>query len=49
MNKYVTPKIEKEELETSDVILASKFQIAELEGVDSNGSKTAIFDVSTWF
>lgn len=48
MNKYITPTIEYIEIEASDVITASTgrqgFEIGSLEGVDSDGSKSAIFD-----
>lgn len=49
MNNYIAPNIEFEKIEVSDVILASNFQIAELAGVDADGSKSAIFDAAAWF
>ena len=49
MNKYITPTIEVEAVESSDLILASGYQVAELDGVDSNGSKSAVFNASHWF
>ena len=48
MNKYITPTIEYIEIESSDVITASTgtqgYEIGALDGVDSEGSKSAIFD-----
>ena len=49
MKKYVTPTIETADIETSDLILASAYQVMALEGVDENGSKSAVFDASLWF
>ena len=49
MTKYVAPTIEIEKIDTSDIILVSKFEVTELKGVDSDGSKSAIFKASQWF
>lgn len=51
MNKYISPKIEIERIEVEDVITASGsgVTIAALEGVDSEESKSAIFNALFWF
>ena len=49
MKKYIAPTLEVTEVEVQDLILASGYQIAELKGVDEEGSKSAIFNVSRWF
>ena len=49
MIKYISPEIKIEQIEANDIILASNaVSIVALEGVDENGSKTAIFDASHW-
>ncbi len=49
MNKYITPTIEIEEIQCTDVITASGgVTIGELEGVDNGNSKSAIFSASHW-
>ena len=49
--KYLTPTIEVESIEATDVILASGkgYEITALEGVDTGDSKSAVFDISSWF
>lgn len=49
MKKYISPVVEVADIETQDLILASGYQVAELKGVDKDGSKSAIFDVGRWF
>ena len=49
MKKYIAPTLEVTEVEVQDLVLASGYQVAELEGVDKDGSKSAIFNVSRWF
>lgn len=49
MNKYVSPTIEYVEIDTADVVMASKFQVKSLEGVDTGDEKTAVFDAAKWF
>lgn len=50
MNKYITPKIEIEAIEASDVILASSgYEVKALEGVDTGDDKSVVFSVFRWF
>lgn len=51
MNKeYITPKIEIESIESTDVILASGgYELTALEGVDTGDAKSAVFNVRHWF
>ena len=53
MNKYITPTIEFLNIESADVIAASTGNEAVtfgvLEGVDDEGSSTAIFNAGYWF
>lgn len=50
MNKYISPEIKIEEIESADVLLASGgVSIGELEGYDTEGTKSAIFDAEFWF
>ena len=49
MKEYVSPTIKIEELESADVLLASGgVKVDELEGYDTEGSKSAIFDALYW-
>ena len=54
MKKYISPEIEFVELVSSDIISVSgneqdaAFSISSLEGVDKDGSKSAVFNVSHW-
>ena len=50
MNKYIKPEIEINDLFSDDVIAASTeaVEYKALEGVDKDGEKSAIFDVSCW-
>ena len=48
MNKYESPKIEIVELHTADVITSSGVTIGQLEGVDGENSKTAIYNAWYW-
>jgi len=52
MNKYIAPTIKIEEVDTSDIILASSsigYEVKSLKGVDTDGEESAIFDVMRWF
>ena len=51
MNKYISPKIEISKIEVEDVIATSGsgVTIAALNGVDSEDSKSAIFNALFWF
>lgn len=49
MKKYITPDFEVEKIESCDLILVSAYQLSALEGVDSDGSKSAIFSAKHWF
>lgn len=54
MNKYFSPTIQIEEVKSTDILLASGevapvVEVKALEGVDTEGSKTAIFDASRFF
>lgn len=50
MNKYISPKIEIQELHSADVITSSVgVTYGALEGVDNGESKTAIFNANFWF
>ena len=51
MKKYESPTIEIVETKTNDIMSASAPQAVsygELDGVDTEGSKSAIFDVNYW-
>ena len=51
MKKYITPTIEVVKTETNDIITASSSQAVyydQLDGVDKDGSISAIFDVNYW-
>ena len=49
MNKYVSPEIEIQNLHSADVITSSGgVTYGQLEGVDTEDSKSAIFNVSFW-
>jgi hypothetical protein len=51
MKKYITPTIEVVEIETNDILTASSSQAVsydQLDGVDKDGSISAIFDVNYW-
>lgn len=49
MKEYVSPTVNIEELESADVLLASGgVKYEELEGYDTEGSKSAIFDALYW-
>ena len=51
MNKYVSPEIEIQMLQSDEVIMASEeaaITYGTLEGVDDENSKSAIFNVSFW-
>ena len=49
MNKYISPEIEIQNLHSADVITVSGgITYGQLEGVDTEKSKTAIFNVSFW-
>ena len=48
MNKYVSPTIKIEDIDVSDVVLASGYEIKALDGVDSGDSKSAVFNVNRW-
>ena len=49
MKKYITPKIEAEQISVTDIIATSEgVTIEALEGVDSGDSKTAVFDANRW-
>jgi hypothetical protein len=51
MKKYITPTIEVVEIETNDILTASSSQAVyydQLDGVDTDGSISAIFDVNYW-
>lgn len=51
MKKYITPTIEVVKIETNDIITASSSQAVsydQLDGVDTDGSISAIFDVNYW-
>ena len=49
MKNYIAPTIEVEEIEVKDLMLASGYQLAELTGVDSDGTKSAVFNAGFWF
>lgn len=50
MNKYIQPTIEIHKLHSADVItVSSGVTYGNLKGVDTEESKTAIFDVNYWF
>lgn len=49
MNKYVTPEAEIEKIESADVITVSGgVSLEALEGVDTEDSKSAVFNASFW-
>ena len=51
MKKYLTPTIEVVETKTDDIMAASAPQpvsYGQLEGVDTEGSTSAVFDVNYW-
>ena len=51
MKKYITPTIEVVKIETNDIIAASSSQAVyydQLDGVDKEGSTSAIFDAKYW-
>lgn len=49
MNKYITPTIEIKEIESDDVITTSGgVSIDRLDGIDTEDSKSAIFNPSFW-
>lgn len=49
MNKYVSPEIEIQNLHSADVITSSGgVTYGQLEGVDDENSKTAIFNAEHW-
>lgn len=56
MNKYFSPAIQIEKVETADIILASQnvnetvtgYTIKPLEDIDTGNDKSAVFDVSRW-
>lgn len=47
--KYISPTIEIADVEITDVILASGYEITQLEGVDTGDDKSAVFSVGRWF
>ena len=50
MNKYICPTIQVEEIEATDIILASDgYEVKALEGVDTGDDKTAVINASRWF
>ena len=54
MTKYVSPKIKIEELRVEDVMETSGAPVngvtyGQLEGVDTESSKSAIFNAGFWF
>ena len=51
MKEYITPTIEVVEAKTNDIMSASAPQAVsygQLEGVDTEGSISAVFDVNYW-
>lgn len=51
MKKYITPTIEIVETKTNDIMSASSPQAVyygQLEGVDTEDSTSAVFDVNYW-
>ncbi len=49
MNKYISPEIEIQNLHSADVITSSGgVTYGQLDGVDDENSKSAIFNVSFW-
>lgn len=49
MNKYISPTIEIQNLHSADVITSSgAVTYGQLEGVDTEDSKSAIFSVNFW-
>lgn len=49
MNKYISPTIEIQNLHSADVITSSGgVTYGQLDGVDDENSKSAIFNVSFW-
>ena len=56
MKKYVSPEMNFQEIASSDTILLESeisknegFVIDELDGFDTEGSKSALFDAEFWF
>jgi hypothetical protein len=56
MKKYVSPEMNFQEIASSDTILLESeisknegFVIDELNGFDTEGSKSALFDAEFWF
>lgn len=48
-NKYITPEIKIEDVELCDVIMASGYEITQLEGIDTGDDKSAVFSAGRWF
>ena len=52
MKKYISPKIEFSELDSESIMAVSgeeAVSYSQLEGVDTEDSKSAIFNVNNWF
>ena len=52
MKKYISPKIEISELDSESIMAVSGMEavtFTQLEGVDTEDSKSAIFNVNNWF
>ena len=52
MKKYISPKIEFSELDSESIMAVSGMEAvsySQLEGVDTEDSKSAIFNVNNWF
>ena len=47
--KYISPTIEIASVEINDVILASGYEITQLEGVDIGDDRSAVFSAGSWF